>query len=72
MISGACTIKLIMAVIYGFSSYARVFVHGKPFQSSQMFSGAPLYGRPLALPTKIRLGWKSLPGTNTLVYYKNM
>jgi len=24
--------------------------------------GALLYGRPLALPTNIRLGWKSLPG----------
>jgi hypothetical protein len=23
------------------------------------------------LPTNIRLGWKSLPGTNTLAYYKN-
>ncbi len=33
--------------------------------------GAPLYRRPLALPTSIRLGWKSLPGTNTLAYYEN-
>ncbi len=23
------------------------------------------------LPTNIRLGWKSLPGTNTLAYYEN-
>ncbi len=29
-------------------------------------SGAPLYGRLLALPTCIRLGWKGLPGANTL------
>jgi hypothetical protein len=29
------------------------------------------YSRLLALPTNIRLGWKSLPGTNTLVYYEN-
>ncbi len=27
--------------------------------------GAPFYGRPLALPANIRLGWKGLPGTNT-------
>jgi hypothetical protein len=32
-------------------------------------SGAPLQGRPLALPTKIRQGWKGLPRTNTLAYY---
>jgi hypothetical protein len=25
----------------------------------------------LALPTNIRLGWKGLPGTNTLSYYEN-
>jgi hypothetical protein len=29
-------------------------------------SGTPLKGRLLALPANIRLGWKSLPGTNTL------
>ncbi len=32
-------------------------------------SGAPL--KPLALPTNIRLGWKGLPGTNTLAYSEN-
>jgi hypothetical protein len=32
---------------------------------------APLYGSLLALPTNNRLGWNSLPGTNTLAYYKN-
>jgi hypothetical protein len=32
-------------------------------------SGAPLEGRLLALPTNIRLGWKSMPGTNALAYY---
>jgi hypothetical protein len=26
---------------------------------------------PLASPTNIRLGWKGLPGTNTLAYFKN-
>jgi hypothetical protein len=31
---------------------------------------APLYGRLLASPTNIRLGWKGLSGTNTLAYYK--
>jgi hypothetical protein len=27
--------------------------------------------RLLASPTNIRLGWKGLPGTNTLAYYEN-
>jgi hypothetical protein len=35
-------------------------------------SGALLYGWLLALPTNNRLGWKNLPGTNTLVYYQNL
>ncbi len=34
-------------------------------------SGAPLWGRLLTLPTNTRLGWKVLPGTNTLAYYGN-
>jgi hypothetical protein len=34
-------------------------------------TGTPNYGRLTALPTNIRLGWKSLPGANTPVYYKN-
>jgi len=33
-------------------------------------SAAQLKGRPLALPLNIRLGWKSLPGTNTFAYCK--
>jgi hypothetical protein len=33
-------------------------------------SGAPPLGRLLALPTNIRLGWRGLAGTNTLVYYE--
>jgi hypothetical protein len=33
-------------------------------------SSAPLKGRPLALTTNIRLGWKGLPGTNTPAYYE--
>jgi hypothetical protein len=75
---GACTIKVFTAVIYGFSRKARVFVPGKPLQPCLMFvvkAGAYLreapfrwstLGRPLALPTNIRLGWRGLPGTNTL------
>ena len=35
----ACTIKIITAVIYWFHNKARVFVSGKPFQSSLMFAG---------------------------------
>ncbi len=29
-----------------------------------------LYTRPLALPTNIKLGWKDLPETNALAYYR--
>jgi hypothetical protein len=36
----------------------------------QVLSGAPLYGRFLALPTKIILGWIGLPETNALAYYE--
>ncbi len=32
----------------------------------KFFSGTPLLGRLLALPTNIRLGWKDLSGTNPL------
>jgi hypothetical protein len=35
-------------------------------------SGDPHYDRLLASPTNIRLGWKSLPGTNTQANYKNL
>ncbi len=51
-----------------------MFVSGKSFQSR---SGptpqvlAPLEGRLLALPTNIRLGWKDLRGTYSLVDYEN-
>jgi len=31
-------------------------------------SDASLWGRLLALPTKIRQGWQYLPRTNTLAY----
>jgi len=31
-------------------------------------SGAPLYGRLLALPSNIAIGWKGLLGTKTLAF----
>jgi hypothetical protein len=34
-------------------------------------SGSPLLGIIMALPSNIRIGWKDLPGTNTLAYYKH-
>ncbi len=33
-------------------------------------SGAPLLGRLLGLLPNIRLGWKDLPGANTLAYFE--
>jgi hypothetical protein len=32
----------------------------------------PRYGRLLALPSNIKLGWKGLPRTNTLVNYEDV
>jgi hypothetical protein len=29
------------------------------------------HGKAQALPPNIRLGWRGLPGTNTLTYYEN-
>ncbi len=59
-----------------------MYVPNKLLQSSLMFagkdtnvknlSGAPHQGKLLALHTNIGPGWKSLPGTNTLAYYKNL
>ncbi len=34
-------------------------------------SSSLLKGRLLTLPINIRLGWKGLPGTNTLAYFEN-
>jgi hypothetical protein len=34
-------------------------------------SVAPLMGRLMAVATNIRLGWKGLPGTNTLACNEN-
>ncbi len=61
-----------------------MFVRGKPFQPRLMFvrvapgahprvehlKGASL-GQAPALTTNITLGWKGLPGTNTLAYSEN-
>ncbi len=33
-----------------------------------LLSGAPLYGRLLALPANIKLSWKGLTGTNAHAY----
>jgi len=61
-----------------------VFVPGTLSQFSLMFAGkagaypndtpldSPLEGSFLTLPTNIRLGWKILPGTNTLAYLKKL
>jgi hypothetical protein len=38
---------------------------------SEATSGVPLYGRLLASPTNIRLGWKGLPVTNAQAYYED-
>jgi hypothetical protein len=58
--------------------YDKIESLGKPFQGIlrvrtvptpvKPLSGDPLGGRLMALPTSIRLGWKGLPGTNTLAY----
>ncbi len=59
-----------------------MFVPDKPLQPSLMFVGearnlpySGALGRCLtqapSLTANIRLGWKGLPGTNTLAYYKN-
>jgi hypothetical protein len=33
--------------------------------------GSPLFGRLLALPTNIRISWKSLPRIKTLAFYEH-
>jgi hypothetical protein len=47
-----------------------MFVSKAGASSSKQFSGALTYGSLLALPTNIWLGWKGLPRTNTLAFYK--
>jgi hypothetical protein len=42
------------------------------YSRGEHIKGSSLKGRLLALPTNIRLGWKGLPGTNTLAYYENL
>jgi len=79
---GNNVIKLFTPAIFRFSYQARVFVPGRPFQLSLLFAGkAKTYPRVEhlkgvslvyadALPTDKILGWKDLPRTNTLTYYK--
>ncbi len=45
-------------------------VRQEPTQVKNLLE-APLNNRLLALPTNNRVGWKGLPGANTLAYYKN-
>jgi hypothetical protein len=70
--------------IKSFLWFKKVFVPGKPFQFSVMLAGeartytfeepfmclhaSRLKVRLLAFHTNNRLGWKDLPGTNTLAY----
>jgi hypothetical protein len=56
-----------MPLIFGFLEQNRVFVSSKPLQTSLMFAA-----KVVALPKNNKLGWKGLPGTNTLAYYKNL
>jgi hypothetical protein len=56
---------------YRLSSLACLQVRPKATRVKHL-SGAPFYGRLLALPTNTRLGWKFLPGTNILAYYGNL
>ncbi len=55
-----------------------MFVPGKLFQPSLMFkSRIGAYqseaneGFPVVSLTNFKLGWKAMPGTNTLTYYKH-
>ncbi len=43
-----------------------MLVPGKPFQPSLMF-----VGKATTLTANIRLGWRDLQETNTLVFYEN-
>jgi hypothetical protein len=55
-------------ISFGKSSWRRLLVKQEPTLMKNL-SGAPLWGRFLALPTNNTLGWNGLPGTNTLAYY---
>jgi hypothetical protein len=67
--------KLFLSAIWNFRNKL-AFVTGNPFHLSLMFVGtAGTYpsGTPkknLLLPANVRLGWKSLPGSNILAFYK--
>jgi hypothetical protein len=51
-------------VIYGCKKFYKICL--------RLLSGAPVYGRLLALPTNISLGWKGWPGNNALAYYEKL
>jgi hypothetical protein len=48
-----------------FVSYKEKNISTAPGACTTKLSGAQLWGRLLASPTNIRLGWKGLPETNT-------
>jgi len=66
-------------ISYG-ENKARVFVSSKPLQQSPMFAGkvraypseAPHHIDIYALNINVRLRWKGLPETITLVYWGHM
>ncbi len=51
-------------------SFSCLRVRTRPTRVKHL-SGAPHWGRHLASPTNIRLGWKGLPGTNAVAYYEH-
>jgi hypothetical protein len=56
---------LLVVLVNPFQPEIMLVSKPEPTQVKHLFSG-----RLLALPAYIRQGWKSLPGTNTTVYYK--
>jgi hypothetical protein len=56
--------RLSVICLFDFSNFCE---EGRSLPA-KLLSGAPLWGRLLASPTDVRLGWKGFPGTNTLAY----
>ncbi len=52
------------SLVYGLWARPRAYPRVEHLKDSSI-------GYALALPTNNRLGWKGLPGTNALAYYKN-
>ncbi len=65
--NGNPQIKVVESFIAQTPSPSRI-TRASPTQLKHL-SRAPLYGRLLASPTNIRLGWRGVPRTNTLAYY---